>query len=92
MTQDKTVNMNPWTWLLDLLKKQGLSFVLLGFAVWYFYGEVKRLEEKADLCQSKIITLYQEVIIRNTHTLEDVTWYLEELHTQKQKSTRNEKR
>jgi hypothetical protein len=86
MTQDKTVNMSPWAWILDLLKKQGLSFVLLGVAVWYFYGEVRRLEEKADLCQNRIIELYQNVIIRNTHTLEDVSWYLEELHSNKQKN------
>jgi hypothetical protein len=86
MTQDKTMNMSPWAWILDLLKKQGLSFVLLGVAVWYFYIEVKRLEEKADLCQNRIIELYQNVIIRNTHTLEDVSWYLEELHSNKQKN------
>lgn len=76
-------NINPWLWLLDLLKKQGLSFVLLAFAVWYFYGEVKRLEAKADLCQARIIQFQEEVIWRNTRAMEDMNWYLEELRTRK---------
>lgn len=76
-------NINPWLWLLDLLKKQGLSFVLLAFAVWYFYGEVKRLEAKADLCQSRIIDLQVDVILANTRAMEDMNWYLEELRTLK---------
>ena len=83
MTQKETVNMNSWMWILDLLKKQGLSFVLLGIAVWYFYGEVKRVNEKADRCQSSIIEMYQDVIIRNTRAMEDMNWYLEELRTKK---------
>lgn len=75
--------MNPWAWMLDLLKKQGLSFVLLGFAVWYFYGEVRRLETKADHCQSQIIEMHRDVILRNIKAMEDMNWYLEELRTQK---------
>lgn len=71
--------MSPWMWMLDLLKKQGLSFVILGVAIWYFYGEVKRLNEKADQCQQGIIQMYQEIVIRNTRAMEDMNWYLEEL-------------
>lgn len=75
--------MSPWMWILDLLKKQGLSFVILGVAVWYFYGEVKRLNDKADLCQNSIIEMYQNVIISNTMAIDNMNWYLEELRKQK---------
>lgn len=76
--KDEPMN-NPWLWLLDLLKKQGLSFLLLGFAVWYFYGEVQRLEAKSDLCQTRIINIQEQVIFKNTRAMEDMNWYLEEL-------------
>ena len=83
MTTGKNETMNPWAWMLDLLKKQGLSFVLLGFAVWYFYGEVRRLETKADLCQTQIIEMHRDVILQNTRAMEDMNWYLEELRQKK---------
>lgn len=70
--------MSPWMWILDLLKKQGLSFVLLGVAVWYFYGEVKHLQDKADLCQNSVIELYQKVIMENTDLLKRVEKELSE--------------
>lgn len=83
MTDKNREPMSPWMWVLDLLKKQGLSFVLLAFAVWYFYGEVKRLETKADICQSRIIELYQSVILENSDMLKRVEKELSE-HNKKQ--------
>ena len=69
---------NSVMWVLDLLKKQGLSFVLLGFAVWYFYFEVHRLEEKSDRCNEKMMMLYQGVILQNVQLLQKVEKQLEE--------------
>jgi len=69
---------NSFAWLLEMLKKQGLSFVLLGAAVWYFYGEVQRLENKADICQDNIIDLYQNVILQNTEVMKQVNQELDE--------------
>lgn len=81
---------NSFAWLMDLLKKQGLSFVLLGFAIWYFYGEVQRLENKSDICQDNIISLYQNVILQNTETLKKLDRELEELNEKMlHKSSRN---
>lgn len=65
-------------WVLDLLKKQGLSFVLLAFAVWYFYGEVQRLETKSDICNTRMMELYQGVILQNMDVMRRVEKQLEE--------------
>ena len=83
---------NTFVWLLDLLKKQGLSFVLLGFAVWYFYGEVQRLNQKVEMYQSRIIELYQGVILENTDALKRVNIELDEINRarlERSRSTRD---
>lgn len=83
---------NTFVWLLDLLKKQGLSFVLLGFAVWYFYGEVQRLNQKVEMYQSRIIELYQGVILENTDALKRVNIELDEINharLERSRSTRD---
>jgi hypothetical protein len=71
---------NSFAWLLELLKKQGLSFVLLAFAIWYFYGEVQRLEQKSDQCHGRIIEVYQGVLLENVDLMKQVNRELQEIN------------
>lgn len=58
---------------LETLKKQGISFFILGCIVFYFYSELKELKAEVKLCNDTIVSIYstnnsdmKEVIIRNT--------------------------
>lgn len=69
-------------YLLETLKKQGLSFLILGCVVFYFYNELKDLKTEVKVCNDTIISIYssqtdemKEVIIRNTevfHRIEKI--------------------
>lgn len=66
--------MNEFAMLfLETLKKQGISFFILGCVVFYFYGELNELKKEVKLCNDTIVSIYssnnsemKEVIIRNT--------------------------
>jgi len=72
------------TWILDLLKKQGFSFVLLGLITWYFYGKVEALEEKLEQRQQYTVDLLTGLIEENTQALQDVCRALEKLEIKKE--------
>lgn len=50
---------NIGLWFLKLLQQQGLSFVLLGVAIWYLVGRINQEEAKRENCQTMIIELYK---------------------------------
>jgi hypothetical protein len=64
---------------MEALKKQGLSFLILGGVVFYFYGELKEVRREVKNCQATIVEIYQikndelkDVIIRNTEALNKI--------------------
>jgi hypothetical protein len=65
--------------LFEILKKQGVSFLLLGIAVWYFYLENNDLRSEVKSIQADVIKSYQndnaemrKVIERNTIVMEAI--------------------
>ena len=67
-------------YLLEQLRFHGLSFVLLGLAVWYFYTVNSQLQQDIKDCNEKIIEIYsnqqmqfREVIQKNTIALDKLT-------------------
>ena len=81
------INMNDFTsFLLETLKKQGLSFLILGCVVFYFYNELKELKTEVKVCNDTIITIYEqnssemkEVIIRNTEVFHRIEKHFQDL-------------
>lgn len=65
--------------IFEVLKRQGVSFLLLGIAVWYFYTENKELRGQIHDLQVDTIRNYQtdnaqmrQVIERNTFVIESI--------------------
>lgn len=63
----------------ELLKRQGLSFLLLGIMTAFFYNQNKELADEIDDCNQAIIDKYQDenerlmlVIEANTMALERI--------------------
>lgn len=61
---------------MEALKKQGLSFLILGGIVFYFYAELKEVRREVKVCNDTVIELYKmkndelkDVIVRNTEAL-----------------------
>lgn len=46
-------------WLIESLKRQGLIFVVLCGIIVYFHGQSEQTQAKVDLCNSKIINMYE---------------------------------
>lgn len=51
---------NVWFIVLETLAKQGLSFLLLGVAIWYFNEQNNKLETRVFDCNSRIVQVYEE--------------------------------
>lgn len=69
---------NVGIWLLKMLQQQGLSFVLLGVAIWYLVGKMNYMEQRYEACQNMNIELYKsyynedkEVLVRILNRLEE---------------------
>lgn len=56
-----------FTMLMDAAKKHGIAFLALLLMVIYFHRQNEKLEEKFDLCNSKVIEMYQD---HNTQLLQ----------------------
>lgn len=72
---------NNIQWIVDYLKSQvkvhGISFFLLGLAVWYFTGENREIKNEIRMCNEARMEQYQverqqmmEVINNNTKALD----------------------
>jgi hypothetical protein len=55
------IKSNFLLWFLEMLKQQGLSFVLLGVAVFFLWTELKDIEEKNEKCNQEIIEIYRTI-------------------------------
>jgi len=69
---------NIGMWLLKMLQQQGLSFVLLGVAIWFLMGEMKRWEAKYDVCHSMLIELYKTYYAEDKELLDRIYRKLDE--------------
>lgn len=56
-------------WILEVLKTQGLSFLLLGIAVWYLQGQNNELRREISLCNEDKYNGMLEVLRQNTIAL-----------------------
>lgn len=66
-----------WTNIIGMIQKQGLSFLLLAAAVWWFSVENNDLRRRIDDCNSNMIENFKtdrenmiRVIEDNTHTMD----------------------
>ena len=76
---------NLWSFLLQVITKQGLSFVLLAAMAFYFQNQTEALQDKTDQCNERIIEMYKEqseenrkVIRENTEAIRNFSLYLRE--------------
>lgn len=72
-------NMELIMFLMEALKKQGLSFLILGAVVIYFHNELNDVRKEVKLCNDTIVEIYskktdelKDVIIRNTEALNKI--------------------
>jgi len=72
-------------WILETLKNQGLSFLLLGVAVWYFHGESKELRTELMHCMDSNQSELTQAIKENTSEIKTLRYYVEkqEIRTRK---------
>lgn len=75
-------------WMVKMLEKQGIPFLLLALAVGFFYQKTELMEaermadkkifqSKLDVCQATIITMYKEDRAKLIKVLEANTKALE---------------
>lgn len=74
----------PTDKFFEILKKQGLSFLLLGIAVWYFYTENKELRNEVRTLQSDVISKYQMDNVEMRKAIDRNTFVIETLINKKQ--------
>lgn len=70
---------NIWSGLLAAIQKQGLSFMLLAVAVYYFYQRDLSQNKRIDECTNQVIQYLAEdrkilidAVNKNTRTLEQI--------------------
>jgi hypothetical protein len=68
-----------YKFILESIRKQGISFLILSAVVYYFYFEMESLKKEFLLCNQQLLNLYsdnntqmQEVILRNTQAFERI--------------------
>ena len=66
-----------------ILKKQGLSFVIMGIAIWYFYGEQQRMQSEIKQCNDSFISYMNENQIKLISVIEKNTAALENLKNER---------
>ena len=68
-----------FTAILEGAKRHGVVFLVLLALILYFHGQTEKLERKFDVCNSKVIEMYQdhntqliEALNRNSAALEQI--------------------
>ena len=68
-----------FTVIVEAAKKHGIAFLVMLGLVIYFHNQNEKLERKFDLCNSKVIELYQDhntqliqAMERNSRALEKI--------------------
>lgn len=65
-------------WILETLKNQGLSFLLLGLAVWHLQEQNNELNSHIRDCQEEKYNALISVVQANTEALNKITHGKEE--------------
>lgn len=65
--------------IIEGAKKHGVVFLLLIALIMYFHGQNEKLERKFDICNSKVIEMYQDHNTQLIQALERNTLALEKL-------------
>lgn len=82
MTTENVVLMGPKTlnWILDVMKRQGLSFILLALAIWYLDSQnaaqdvkYEHLNAKYDSCQKELLQTVKDLSISNQQVINENT-------------------
>lgn len=63
-------------WILEILKKQGVNFLLLALAVWWLNTKLEKVEDEYKQCNSKVIEMYETILIANQKVIERNTTVL----------------
>lgn len=67
------------TVMIEAAKKHGIAFLVMLGLVLYFHSQNEKLEQKFDLCNSKVIEMYQDHNTQLIQALERNTTALEKL-------------
>lgn len=67
------------TVMIEAAKKHGIAFLVMLGLVLYFHRQNEKLEQKFDLCNSKVIEMYQSHNTQLIRALERNTTALEKL-------------
>lgn len=86
MEKEQKIDMQKvWSIIMDLITKQGLSFLLLAAMAYYFQMQTAQLQQKTDRCNERIIEIFQseaeqsrEVIKDNTEAINNFSHFLRE--------------
>ena len=62
-----------YTWLLESIKKQGFTVLLLAVAVWYFWQRDEARDKKLEACRDDYNTVLLRLAERSTIALEKNT-------------------
>ena len=65
--------------ILEAAKKHGIAFLVMLGLVLYFHRQNEKLEQKFDICNSKVIEMYQDHNTQLIQALERNTLALEKL-------------
>lgn len=68
-----------FTVILEAAKKHGIAFLVMLALVVYFHDQNEKLEQKFDICNSKVIEMYQDHNTQLIQALERNTLALEKL-------------
>jgi len=58
--------------LLDSVKKQGISFLILLAVIWYMHTQVSNLQQQINACNEHRITIYKEERQQMTEAIKDL--------------------
>lgn len=77
------------SWILEMLKKQGINFLLLALAVWYLNTKLEKVEDENKQCNSKVIEMYETILVANQKVIEKNTSVLLLIEEQNNEAFKN---
>lgn len=67
-----------YTWLLESIKKQGFTVLLMAVAVWYFWQRDEARDKRLEACREEYNTVLLRIAERSTMALEQNTEAVEQ--------------
>jgi hypothetical protein len=78
--------------LMEEVRKQGFSLMLLFLAVYYFYQENAKIQAKVDKCTEDQLTMLKDVVQNNTLILADLKNIIQRLEMSEQREYKRDGR